>query len=81
MKLKTITLSDKTDDPLCVICPGHVDHKTFNKAFKEEGWNDIGHFRQDCLAYVYMIKTKDIYKKVPPSKKGAKPFTWTPWDE
>ena len=71
-------------DPCAVICPGHVAAKTFNKAFKAEGWSSAGRYRQEDLSYVYCKATKmkygTRYKKVNPEHKDARPFTWTAWD-
>lgn len=82
-ELKTITLG-MDDNPSVVICPGHVDVKTFNKAYKSEGWGDIGTYKQDDLKYVYCIekplKKGSRYKQVAPNVEGAKPYTWTSWD-
>lgn len=81
--LKTITLGSD-GNPSVVICPGHVDAKTFNKAFVAEGW-DADSYKQDVLKYVYCIEkhlksgiTK--FKQVAPNVEGAKPYTWTSWD-
>lgn len=81
--LKTMTLGHD-DNPGIVICPGHVNAKTFNKAFRAEGWSGDGTYKQDDLQYVYCKATKmkngTRYTKVTPEHKDAKPFTWTSWD-
>lgn len=76
--LKTITLG--VDNPTFVICPTHVDAKTFNKAFKAEGWSEQGNYAQSDLRYIYMIKSGSNYKECSPSAKGARRFTFTSWD-
>lgn len=85
-KLKTTTLM-RHHDPVSVICPGHVDAKTFNQAFKNEGWKSPGQYKQADLKYIYMTKRKSknpdythFFKQVSPSVKGAKPYTSTSWD-
>lgn len=85
-KLKTITLVIN-DDPVTVICPGHVAQKVFNDAFKNEGWSERGGYKQKDLKYTYMVKKKAkqkrynfLMKEVPPGTPGAKPYTTTPWD-
>lgn len=85
MKLKTMTLTFQ-GDPTHVICPGHVDQKTFNKAFKAEGWSSAGYKGKD-LQYIY-ARVKDHptkpeyfnFKVVSPSHPEAKPFTIVNWD-
>jgi len=81
--LKTMTLCIQ-DNPISVICPGHVNLKTFNRAFKAEGWSDIGDYEK--VEYIYGVKIPARkrgewkFKQVPPETKGAKPYTWTSWD-
>lgn len=81
--LKTITLGS-AGNPSVVICPGHVDVKTFNKATKAEGWKGGLEYKQKVLQYVYCIekplKNGSKFKQVAPNVEGAKPFTWTSWD-
>lgn len=36
--LTTITYADAEENPVVSICFGHVDSKTFHKAWAEEGW-------------------------------------------
>lgn len=76
--LKTITLF-QNDDPCFVLCPGHVDKKTFNQAFKNEGW-DQASYKQDDLRYEYWAQTGKSFKKSLPTKKGSKKFTTAFWD-
>ncbi len=84
MKKKTITLC-VDDHPISVICPGHVGQKEFNDAFKNEGWDARGSYKQKDLKYTYMIKKKSKkydfeMKEVPPGIQGAEPYTFTSWD-
>lgn len=78
-ELKTITLG-YAGNPTLVVCPGHVDIKTFNKATKAEGWQGGLQYTKDDLNYEYGIMTEKKYKRVAPSHKEAKPFTTCPWD-
>lgn len=75
--LKTITLTDKQGNPAWTLCPGHVSAKTFNKAFKAEGWNTDPYLDKD-LYFQYWRKLKSgMFKKCSPEAKGAKPYTTT----
>lgn len=83
--LKTITLTIG-DDPSHVVCPGHVDIKTFNQAFKNEGWDSVGHYKKDEISYIYAVKQEANangrfkFKEVAPNSPGAKKFTISRWD-
>lgn len=89
-KLKTITLGDTNGNMSIVFCRGHVGAWTFNRAFKNEGWGEIGNYKIQDLRYEYaIIKTgkmrKDGTQKVSlkvcaPEKKGAVKVTITNWD-
>jgi len=84
-KLKTSTLCTSSGDPVTVVCPGHVDAKTFNQAFKNEGWSERGSYSKDDIKYIYgiFVPKKDgefTFKMCSPTKVGAKKFTWTSWD-
>lgn len=80
---KTITLLNG-DNPTQVICAGHIDAKTFNKAFKAEGWDSQGDYKQKELKFVYMVskelKKGTKYTEVMPYVKGAKKYTMAAWD-
>lgn len=79
-KKKTITLSIGAD-PSLVLCPGHVDQKTFNQAFKNEGWSEPGGYKQRDLEYGYFKKRKNgAFVRSVPGKEGVKPFTFANWD-
>lgn len=84
---KTTTLSDNNGEPISVICPGHVNQRTFNDAFKNEGWSARGAYRQKDLEYIYMVKRPSPIKRhnfrmvlSAPGRNGAKPYTYTKWD-
>lgn len=78
-KLKTITLTDKSENPAWTLCPGHVAPKTFNKAHRAEGWNADPYEEKD-LSFEYWRKLKSgMYRKCSPEVKGAKPFTVSGW--
>lgn len=84
-KIKSITLF-VGNDPNCIICPGHVDQKTFNEAVVNEGW-DHSDYKQNDLKYGYWKVTKSktkkghaFYRLSVPGKPGVKPFTYTSWD-
>lgn len=87
-KLRTYTL-DGVGGPVAVLCKGHVDQKTFNQAFKNEGW-DCANYKQKELSYVYGTLKEIKFKNgeggyrwsgpKKPTDKGVKPFTITPWD-
>lgn len=83
---KTITLQN-SGGPSMVLCPGHVDQKTFNDAFKNEGWSERGSYKQADLLYEYWVKKpakakyQDFWmQRSVPGKPGAKPYTRTSWD-
>ena len=79
-RLTTISLGYR-DDVYVTICLGHVDAKTFSKAFKAEGW-DPAALEQDEILYEYWIKAKSSrcsWKKSVPGKKGAVPVTVSHW--
>lgn len=84
-KLKTITLTIG-DDPSHVVCPGHVNAKVFNRAFKNEGWDSCGRYKVSELSYIYAVKKEKgkngrfSFKTVQPDFKGAKKFTICRWD-
>lgn len=81
-KLKTITLC-RGDDPSTVVCPGHVSAKVFNQAFKNEGWDSLGAYKQSELRYIYAVvlnKKNRFMKEVRPDFPGAKKFTTCRWD-
>lgn len=67
-----------------VICPGHVDNKRFNQAFKYEGWSSPGNYTQDELTYGYRrekkLKNGSRFIVCSPSHPDARKFTWTSWD-
>lgn len=77
MKQKTITLGQ--DEPISTLCMGHVDFKTFNKAFKAEGWVD-GLDSPEELSYEYWRPYKDgAWKPSTPTDKKAVPVTVVEW--
>ena len=88
-KLTTLTIGDRDGNMSFVVCDGHVSPKTFNKAFKAEGWSDAGYLQKD-LEYIYAIEKKGKekrdgsfsykIKRCSPDKYGAKKFTYTKWD-
>lgn len=80
--IKTVTLFSD-DNPIAVICPGHVDAKIFNKAFKAEGWSGDP-YKDSDMEYVYLLekqrKKGTSYRRVKATTPGAKPYTWVRWD-
>lgn len=78
-KLKTITLGSE-DDPEITICVGHVDIKTFNEAFDNEGWYG-DEWDKDRIEYEYWVLGKSAkgYHKSEPGKKNAVPVTVAMW--
>lgn len=77
--LKTKTLGTK-DQPAFVICDGHVDVKTFNKAFKSEGWSEVGKWDKKQIDYVYGFEGKCGFSLCEPNKLKAKKYTVAHWD-
>jgi len=79
-ELETITLGGRheDDDPTYTICPGHVDAKTFKKAWKKEGWSPSD-TDQNELSYEYWIEGKKGWKRSAPGVKGAVPVTVRGW--
>lgn len=83
--LKTATLC-MGGDPVHVVCMGHVDAKTFNKAFKAEGWDTSNRYKNSELKYIYGYWTKgervegSKIKQVAPSHPKAKKMTVCNWD-
>lgn len=80
--LKTITLG--RDEPSFILCPGHVNPRTFNDAMRSEGWTGGGSYTEDDLKHewwmTYTRLGKTYYKRVDKDHKKAKPFTFTMWD-
>lgn len=82
MKLKTKTLTDREKNPTVVICPGHIEARKFNSAFKNEGWKGTSDYKQSEIRYEYWKVAaggKRFYRTVP-GRFGAKPYTVTSWD-
>lgn len=79
-RLKTHTLGYR-DNPTMVVCLGHVDAKTFTAAFLNE-WVGDAVFKQEHLRYVYARGPKKgkAWKTLPPTAKGALPYTEADWD-
>lgn len=79
--LKTQTLM-QGDNPAWVLCPGHVDIKTFNKAFKAEGWSGAGDYKKEDIFYEYWTfnRLTKHWKKAIPSAIGARKVTVCRWD-
>lgn len=80
--LKTQTLSyDDSDEPAIVICQGHVDAETFNKAFKNEGWSDESDYTDEMLTHGYGYFTRGIFRCFPTKEKPHyEPYTYVDWD-
>lgn len=81
--MKTLTLTDDSGNPTLVTHPGHVDLKTFNRAFSRE-WTADPYLKREWdkdrrFEYYISHKTKP-WKRVDPGTKGAKKFTVIPWD-
>lgn len=76
--IETITLEVMEDNPAWSLCPGHVNAKTFNKAYEAEGWEGDT-VTKDDLKYEYWKRTRTGYRKVEAGTKGAKPFTVMEW--
>lgn len=77
--LETITLGPESG-PVWSICRGHVDAKTFNKAFGREWDSDNEHTQTDLL-YEYWKESKDgtSWRRSAPGRKGAVPVTVAGW--
>ncbi len=82
-RLKTQTLGPRNqDNPMHVLCPGHVDSKTFNQAFKNEGWSEKGSYKQADLNYLYGRKSKNGSWQfhLAPTAARARRITVASWD-
>lgn len=78
-KLKTITICWR-DNPVASLCPGHVDAKTFNKAYAAEGWKGNDPIEADELIFAwYREDSRGYYHACSHSAKGAKPYTVAGW--
>lgn len=76
--LQTITLIDENDQPTYSLCPGHVDARTFQAAFQEEGWS--GECSDDELTHEWWVQNEDGgYERADLNTPGAKPYTVTEW--
>lgn len=70
-KLKTISLTDRGDNLSVILCPGHVDLKTFNEAMAEE-------CKGDPVLTELELKHEYFQQRFTPCEKdadGALPFT------
>ena len=76
--LQTFTLFHDDNNPLWTLCPGHVDAKTFNKRFNNEGWEGDGALPED-LKYEYAIREGVRFRKANEGDPGAEPFTIMEW--
>lgn len=74
---------DDQSNPVAVICPGFVDRKTFNKAYRNEWDGDLYDKetwdRERRYEFYIPHKTK-AWKRVDAGTKGARKFTVMPWD-
>jgi hypothetical protein len=82
--LKTMTLGNDTEDddsPTLVVCEGHVDAKTFNEAFFNEGWSGKGEWSDDDLKYIWGCFEGDTFIQCELKySTETKPYTVTYWD-
>lgn len=78
-ELKTMTIGTE-DDPMFVLCPGHVTADVFNKAREAEGWEADPVLEED-LNREYWAKTGENYwERVEASHPDAKPYTVESWN-
>jgi hypothetical protein len=84
--LRTKTLSED-DNPVFVVCLGHVNEKQFNDAFKAEGWSERGNYSFDDeynpLKHEYWIVGDvpgDYWERASKDDPRAEPVTVANWD-
>ena len=81
LKTRTLGAAGINDggDPAITICDGHVDVKTFNKAFENEGWkpSDI---EEGELIHGWVVETPKQTFLAVKSDKDAKAATYRFWD-
>lgn len=85
--LKTQTLVSEDENPVAVICLGHVSEKQFNEAFQSEGWSNPGDYsfedEHNPLRHEYWIVSEDESVPCKKSTKDdlrAEPVTAVNWD-
>lgn len=75
---KTITLCDRSGNPIITILRGHVTATEYNKAFKAEGWSSDWIYREN-LRHEYWIKLKRAWKKSDQKNKSSVQVTVSDW--
>ncbi len=85
--LKTQTLSDETDNPVLVACPGHVTEEEFNQAFENEGWSSPSDYsfndEYNPIRHEYWVTGKnegDAWSQSTKDDPKAEPVTIVNWD-
>jgi len=77
--MKTTTLGYQ-DNPTHSICKGHVDLKTFNDAFHNEGWSgDDDGFDPELVTHEYWVHQGKTWTKADKDTPGAEPVTVGAW--
>lgn len=75
---QTITLGDEDGEPRFSLCRGHVDVKTFNKAFMAEGWNG-DEIPESEIEHEYWRRKEDVWSQCEKGDDGAEPVTVVVW--
>lgn len=79
-KLKTLTVGvDSEDNPQFSILKGRHSIKTFNKAFKNEGWDDSDGFTKDMVTYEWIRKLKNSFRITDQNDLKAEIYTVGHW--
>ncbi len=79
-EMKTITIGDETGNPTYSLCPGHVDAKTFAKAYRAEGWDGFDDPDENDLSHEYWKPSLNgTYVSCGKTDLGALPFTVWDW--
>lgn len=76
--LSTITIGG-SKTPTTILCEGHVDAATFNKAFKEEGWEGGADVKLSELRLEYWVQHKAYWKRAWKDEKNTVPVTVYRW--
>lgn len=77
--LKTETIETEFG-PSTVLCKGHVDIETFNRAHLAEGW-DVSEYELKDLYYTYATKDEKGWTwGLKADHEGARPVTVCQWD-
>ena len=82
--LATITLShteDESENPSTVVCFGWHDVSHFNKAFKKEGWSDLGQYEEKDLSHQWAIFRDYKFTFSKENVLGYRKITVTNWEQ